>query len=421
MSGIILGPKQQELNRLIAQNQNTLAEGGARSGKTFDLLDVFFARACKYEAIDQIVLRHRASHIRKSIWDQTLPKLLRLHGIGPDRVKLNDSDMELIVKKTGSKILFDGLDDKERVEKILGQEYAGIYFNEASQISWDTVETVTTRLNWQNVPLKIVYDYNPPSIAHWGYKIFHKRVFPDGRPVPDNDYKFVRINPSDNLANLSKTFFDTLSNLSGAKRKRFLNGEYGLEDGSLWTRANITYGGQGVNFIRIVVAVDPSGSTDGDEIGIVVVALGDDGLYYILDDYTLHGTPQEWGNEVKIAYERYKADCVVAEKNFGGDMVEAVITNFGTNFLAYKAVSATRGKVVRAEPVAMLYQQGRVKHVKPLMELEDELTGFKPNLVKSPNRVDALVWGVTELATSASGADLTEGLNDLAQQLGIFR
>jgi hypothetical protein len=418
--GVILRPKQQELNRLIAQYQNVLAEGGARSGKTFDLLMAWLVRALKYPAIDQIVLRYRAAHIRKSIWDQTLPKLLRLMGLGPDKIKLNDSDMALMIRKNRSRILFDGLDDKERVEKILGQEYAGIYFNESSQISWETVETVTTRLNWQGVPLKIVYDYNPPSIVHWGYKIFHKRVFPDGRPVPDNDYKFIRINPIDNLCNLSSTFYDTLSKLSGAKRKRFLEGEYGLEEGSLWNRSDITYGGTGVEFIRVVVAVDPSGSTAGDEIGIVVVALGRDGRFYVLDDYSLHGSPKEWGDEVRVAYERYKADCVVAEKNYGGDMVEAVITNFNTNAIAYKAVDATRGKVVRAEPCAMLYKQGRVSHFRQLLELEDELCTWKPDLDKSPNRLDALVWGLTELAVVGGGDDSVEGLNELAQQLGVF-
>lgn len=418
---LILQPKQRELNCLIAQYQNVLAEGGARSGKTLDIIDVMFARACKYPATDHIALRFRASHIRKSVWDQTLPKLLRLHGVDPSKVKLNDSDMTLTIRKNNSRVLFDGLDDKERVEKILGQEYATIYFNEASQISWDTVETVTTRLNWQGIPLKILYDYNPPSIMHWGYKIFHKRVFPDGRIVPDNDYKYLRINPSDNTENLSSVTLDNLSKLSGNKRKRFLEGEYGLEEGALWKRQDIIYGGQGIDFVRVVVAVDPSGSSGGDEIGIIVVALGSDGNYYVLDDYSLHGTPQEWGTEVRVAYEKYKADCVVAEKNFGGDMVEAVITNFKTNWIAYKAVVATRGKYVRAEPVAMLYQQGKVKHVKQLIDLEEEMCGWKPNAGgESPNRVDALVWGITEIVTNACGSDTSAGMRELAQQLGIF-
>jgi hypothetical protein len=298
-------------------------------------------------------------------------------------------------------LLVEGLDDKDRIEKILGNEYASIFLNEVSQISYDTVELVETRLNApKGVPLRMIFDYNPPSMQHWGYKIFHKGHFPDGKSVPENDYKWLKLLPEDNKENLSDDFIPGLQNLSEAKRKRFLLGEYGTDEGALWKRDWIRYDKLPTTLVRVVVGVDPSGSTLGDEIGIIIAAIGPDKRIYILDDYSLHGTPNEWSNEVFAAYSKYQADVVAAEKNFGGEMVESTITKFGDRNINVKLVNATRGKAVRAEPVSAMYERGEIIHARPLLELEDELCTWKPNESdKSPNRLDALVWAVTELCS----------------------
>jgi len=316
------------------------------------------------------------------------------------KVKLNHSDYYASFPNK-SRLVIGGLDDKDRVEKILGTEWASIFVNEASQVSFDSIETLLTRINPpKDVPPRCLFDYNPPSKKHWGYKIFHERVFPDGRPVPDNDYGHIQINPQDNKENLASTYIPQLEQLSGRKRQRFLHGEYGDEEGALWKRSWFKYRTAPESLQRVVIGVDPSGSKAGDEIGIIAAGRDAEGKYYILGDYTLHGTPKEWSDEVIAAYNHKQADAVTAEKNYGGEMVESTITQFGKQQINVKLVTATRGKAVRAEPISALYEKGLVYHVEEFPELEDELCTTKfEDLTKSPNRLDACVWALTELAS----------------------
>jgi len=153
-----------------------------------------------------------------------------------------------------------------------------------------------------------------------------------------------------------------------------------------------------------VVAVDPSGcsgdqDTRSDEIGITVCALGTDGHGYLLEDLSGHYGPADWGRIATDAYNRHSADRIVGERNFGGAMVEAVIRAANPD-VPYRDVTASRGKVVRAEPVAALYEQGKVHHIGYFPELEDQLCGMTTSGyggLKSPDRADSLVWGFTEL------------------------
>jgi phage terminase large subunit-like protein len=148
-------------------------------------------------------------------------------------------------------------------------------------------------------------------------------VFLDGRAVPADDYKWLKMNPMD-TPHVSEQYLKLLEQMSAGKRKRFLEGEYSTDGGALWKRAWITYAGEQVRCERVVVGVDPSGTVGGDEIGIVVV--GRIGVeYLVLDDYSLHGTPGQWAGEVGAAYEKWQADMVVAERNYGGDMVASTI------------------------------------------------------------------------------------------------
>lgn len=150
-------------------------------------------------------------------------------------------------------------------------------------------------------------------------------------------------------------------------------------------------------FIRVVVGVDPSGAATAAECGIVVGGLGTNGHGYILADKSRKGTPSEWGTEVVAAYNLHDADRVIGEANYGGEMVENTIRAVqGGQLIAYKAVHASRGKQLRAEPVAALYEQKKIHHVGAHPLLEDELCNWEPGM-PSPNRMDALVWALTEL------------------------
>lgn len=166
---------------------------------------------------------------------------------------------------------------------------------------------------------------------------------------------------------------------------------------------------------RVVVAVDPSGSTgadEGDQQGVVVAGLGVDGLGYVLADYSCRLSPQGWGRRTIEAFDAFSADRIVAEKNYGGDMVRFTIQAVRPT-APVVLVSASRGKMVRAEPVSALYEQGRVRHVvadpaeNPLHELEEEMrhaTGSGYLGEGSPNRLDALVWALTDLFLAEQGA-----------------
>lgn len=150
---------------------------------------------------------------------------------------------------------------------------------------------------------------------------------------------------------------------------------------------------------RVVVAIDPSGGSGkrNDEVGIIVAGKGVDGRAYILSDHSGKYGPSQWARKAIALYEVYQADRIVAENNFGGAMVENTI-RAENDRVAYKAVVASRGKAQRAEPVVALYERGMVSHIGMMAALEDELTTFEPGTTKmSPNRLDAMVWAVTDL------------------------
>lgn len=149
---------------------------------------------------------------------------------------------------------------------------------------------------------------------------------------------------------------------------------------------------------RIVVAVDPAVTSgdDADDTGIIVAALGRDGDGYVLDDLTCHLSPDGWARKAAYAYHKWMADRVIAEANNGGELVAVVLKTVDAG-LPVKLVHAARGKQTRAEPVAALYEQGRVHHVGGFPELEDQLCTWVPGESDSPDRLDALVWAITEL------------------------
>jgi phage terminase large subunit len=186
-----LTPKQREANRLLASPaSNIMLRGGSRSGKTFLLCRAIVQRAINAPSSRHAIFRLRFNHAKTSIWSDTLPKVLKLC-FPALRVRFDKTDF-YIELPNGSQIWIGGLDDKERVEKILGAEYATLYFNESSQIPWASIETAMSRLA-QNVelapeiaaatgrthlPLKAYFDCNPPSKLHWSFQLFRSKRSP---------------------------------------------------------------------------------------------------------------------------------------------------------------------------------------------------------------------------------------------------
>jgi phage terminase large subunit-like protein len=181
-----------------------------------------------------------------------------------------------------------------------------------------------------------------------------------------------------------------------------------LEDvqGALWTAGMIDtmrLRSAPADLVRIVVAVDPSGTSGngkGDDIGIVAAGRDAAGKFYVLEDGSCNLSPEGWARRAHSLFNKWDADRIVAERNFGGAMVEAVLRNVSST-LPITLVTASRGKIVRAEPIAALYEQGKVHHCGCFDELEDQLcamTGAGYVGEGSPDRADALVWALTELS-----------------------
>lgn len=304
------------------------------------------------------------------------------------------------------------------------------------------------RLTWPNGAIATCYNATEPDqlrgpqhhagwadeLAKWQYaddtwdnlefgmRLGEPRICVTTTPKPIKRLKDIIADPGtivvrgstyENKSNLSQKFLDRITKYEGTRLGRQeLHAEL-LDDvpGALWTRALIdelrVTPKQVPELIRVVVAIDPPASSgeDADEAGIVCVGLGIDGHCYVLEDASKIAKPHEWATEAIAVYNARKADRIVAEVNNGGEMVENTIRVLEPN-ISYKAVHASRGKAVRAEPISTLYERKMVHHVGAFPTLEDQQTSFTPDFDRSkagysPDRMDALVWAITDLMIGA--------------------
>jgi phage terminase large subunit-like protein len=242
----------------------------------------------------------------------------------------------------------------------------------------------------------------------------HPRVIVTTTPRPIKLIKQLLARNDNSVAVTRGSTFDNAKNLAASALEMFklryegtrlgrqeLYGEV-VDDveGALWTRDMIEVARvqEMPNLIRIVVAIDPAVTSgeDADETGIVVAGQTADGHYYVLEDLTLRTSPEKWARVAVEAYHRWKADRVIGETNNGGDMIELLLRQVDP-VVPYKKVTATRGKLVRAEPIAALYEQGRAHHVGMFIELEEQMCNWTPDSGSSPDRMDAMVWAMHEL------------------------
>lgn len=412
-----LNPKQREaLDLLFGTHRHTMLYGGARSGKTFISVWATVKRGLVAEASRHAIFRHRFNHLKRSIGLDTLPKVMATCYPGI-RGKMNSTDWYYELPN-GSEIWLCGLDDKDRTEKILGMEFATLYFNECSQIGHQAVRTARTRLAQNTkLPLRAFYDCNPPSRNHWSYKEFIEHRNPvDNEPLRAEAYGAMLMNPTDN-PHLPPEFLEELASLPLKDRLRFLEGKFATEDSTmLWTYEVIKRCTEVEDLEEVAVSIDPSGSEAGDKVGIVGAGRAK-GRYYVLADESLNATPDDWARKAIRLYDDLGADVLIGERNFGGDMVKSVVEHVArdmkrkgertTEHIAYRDVVSSRGKALRAEPVSALYSRDLVRHVGKFDELEDEMTQFSTSWNRkengSPNRVDALVFSIAHLMGGVPG------------------
>lgn len=420
MSDFVLTAKQQELKPLLSSTaRHVLLYGGSRSGKTFLLCYAIATRALRADKSRHGIFRKTNVAVKQSIGKDTFPKVMQL-AYPTAEWKWNDQDGYFLFAN-GSEVWLSGLDDKERVDKVLGKEFATIYENEASEISYDAHTTLASRLaqkvavtagEGEFLAQKNYIDLNPTTQSHWSYKMFVQGIEPlEKRPLPRDDYVWGVANPSDNAENLDPQYIAGLALMPKAKRARFFEGKFsGDSSDALWTRAVIDNARLFVrnetdlpDFKRVVVSIDPAISSDtgSNETGIITSAIDGSGQGYVLADGSGVYKPDEWARSAIHLYHYYKADRIVAEANQGGEMVREVLHAQNPD-VPVTLVKASRGKYIRAEPVAALYARGRIRHVGEFGELEDQMCTFTADFDRkaegySPDRLDALVWGMTEL------------------------
>ena len=423
--GFQLHEKQIEALRIMTDPvaRHSLLLGGARSGKTLLCVWSIFIRMMMYPRSRHLSMRLFRADAERYLWRQTMRDVVNkcFSGVG---FEFNNSRM-IVTAPNGSEYWFAGLDKGDASDGILGSEWNTVHYDEANEMQAEAMQTARTRLalrTWNEDRTKLCVNrtfatVNPTYKTHHLYRTYVEKhdVF-QNLPMPAQQaqmYNWFRINPVDNLDNLGEDYMIELQSLSPSHRKRFMEGEWSEESkDALFKLADINRNRIGtkdeidaIQFDKIIVAVDPAVSLGehSDMTGIVVVgwtrpphgSRRSSGQYYILEDRSLRGTPDEWAQEVYSAYQHWRADEVVGEVNNGGDLVEKNIRSVSRT-VPYRKVWATRGKAIRAQPVVALNERGDLHIAVSLPELEGEMVGWNPNSNEpSPNRLDAMVWGVS--------------------------
>jgi phage terminase large subunit-like protein len=395
MESIKLLDKYQPLFYEEPQNRYFLITGGRGSGKSWTL-SLFLLNLTYEEGHVILFTRWTLTSAFISIIPEFIDKIELMN-------KAEDFEItqsEIINKATGSKILFRGIKTSQGTATANLKSIAGVttfILDESEELmDEDVFDRIDLSIRAVNKPNRVILVMNPSYKSHWIYNRFVK--------YPREDTNYIHTTYLDNKNNLSPSFVAQAERTRTENLHRYNHLFLGhwLEDaeGMLWNRQIIERlrMANPPQLERIVVSVDPAASAnlDSDETGIVVCAKDAKGNGYVLEDLSGKYSPSQWAAVAVKAFERWNADCIVAEKNMGGDMVESVLRSQNTT-ARIKLVNATKGKYVRAEPIYSLYEQNKIYHIGQFPILENQMITFDPDKGKSPDRVDALVWGFTEL------------------------
>jgi phage terminase large subunit-like protein len=283
--------------------------------------------------------------------------------------------------------LFSG----EEPERLRGPQHHGGWFDELAAFKYpDTYDQYQFGLRLGALPQTIITTTPRPTklikdlMKREGVVIKRGSTFDNEKNLAPSALAELRLRYENTRLGRQELFGELLDDVEGA----------------LWTRTMIDSARVTVapNLIRVVVGVDPAvtSSDTSDLTGIVVAGITADMQYYVLDDRSLRTSPDAWARVAVQAYQDWKADKIIAETNNGGDMVTLLMQQVDRS-VSVKKVTATRGKQLRAEPISSLYEQGRVHHVGYFAELEEQMCEWTPLSNNSPDRLDALVWALTEL------------------------
>ena len=395
MDSIKLLDKYQPLFYEEPQNRYFLITGGRGSGKSWTLS--LFLLNLTYEE-GHVILFTRWT--LTSAFISIIPEFIDKIDLMNKAEDFEITQSEIINKATGSKILFRGIKTSQGTATANLKSIAGVttfILDESEELmDEDVFDRIDLSIRAVNKPNRVILVMNPSYKSHWIYNRFVKHL--------REDTSYIHTTYLDNQKNLSPSFVAQAERTRTENLHRYNHLFLGhwLEDaeGMLWNRQIIERlrMANSPQLERIVVSVDPAASAnlDSDETGIIVCAKDSNGNGYVLEDLSGKYSPSQWAAVAVKAFERWNADCIVAEKNMGGDMVESVLRSQNTT-ARIKLVNATKGKYVRAEPIYSLYEQNKIYHIGQFPILENQMITFDPDKGKSPDRVDALVWGFTEL------------------------
>jgi PBSX family phage terminase large subunit len=383
---------------------------GRGAGKSFAVAD--FLLKLTYDG-QHTILYLRYTMVSASI--SILPEFIhKIESYGLEHI-FDVTQNEIINKQTGANILFKGIKTSSGNQTAALKSIANVstvVFEELEDLHDETVfDTIDLSVRHKTLQNRIICILNPSYKNHWTYQRFFKMPNINPEFIGENDgTTYIFSSYLNNLKNLPESFIQTAEK---AKRNNivrynhlFLGHWLDDAEGLLWNRAIIDRQriAKAPELRKIVVSVDPAitKTMESDETGIIVSGVDAAGHCYILEDASGKYTPNEWGMLVAQLVKKWDADWIVAEKNQGGDMVEGMIRQHDSK-TRVKLVTATKGKEVRAEPIYSLYEQGKVWHVGMFPSLEIQMVTFNPASNKqSPDRVDALVWGCTELMKPVS-------------------
>jgi hypothetical protein len=330
-----------------------------------------------------------------------------------------------VMLPNGSKFLFMGLDDPD---KVRGLKFSSIMLNEANFVSYQTVMTLRGRLSESvrtfdpisnkfgpTLVNKMFFDLNPTTKTSWDYQVFVEGVIPgEGTPIPNHRklYRYLTINAIDNKANLPDTLFEDFGSMTEEQRRRDEHGMWSEDNPyALFNLSRIKRTPVDPDTLsEIIVAVDPAGtvSKHSDMTGIVVAGRDADGGLHVLEDATMKGKPDEWIAKAVELQQKYDANWIITERNYGRDILEQLMQRLAPSAPLKFVDAMGRGKRLRAEPISALYEQGRVSHNGIFRDLEMQMIEFdSPNFKGSPDRVDALVYGLLHLSGMKSSGPMT--------------
>lgn len=383
-----------------------LVSGGRGSGKSYAVATLLISLLCE-RGQRILYTRYTMTSAELSIIPEFREKI---EALGLSSIFLI-RQRDIVNLETGSSIIFSGIRESSGNQTAKLKSLAGItawVLDEAEELTdeetFDKIDMSVRSVSAQN---RIILILNPAYRSHWIFKRFYEPYsLPDGFNGVTDTAVYIHTTYADNLRNLPDDvlrIIDERRISSPLKHAHIDLGHWCDEsEGALWSQEIIDAGRVWSHppLVRIVVAVDPAvtASTQSDETGIVAAGIDASDNLYILGDYSGIYSPLSWAREVVRVYQLHDADRVIGEVNQGGDLIESNLRTVDKD-IPYSAVRATRGKAIRAEPIAALYEAGRVHHVGQFPRLEEELTTWSPASDYSPDRLDALVWAITSLTT----------------------